>query len=110
MESDPVNLSKTNQSPSDTSRILYGYIIVVASLLIMLIMFGTRYAFGVFLKPVLTEFGWSRAMITGAFSLSMFMEGLLVIFMGGLNDLFGPRKVLTFCGLFFGAGYFFAIS
>ena len=99
-----MNLSKSNQSPSDTSGIFYGYIIVVASLLIMLIMFGTRYAFGVFLKPVLTEFGWSRAMITGAFSLSMFMEGLLGIVMGGLNDRFGPRKVLTFCGLFFGAG------
>ena len=99
-----MNHSQETQPSSDTSGIFYGYVIVAAALIIMLSMFGTRYAFGVFLKPVLNEFGWSRAMTTGAFSISMFVEGLLGIVMGGLNDRFGPRKILTFSGLLFGIG------
>jgi len=70
----------------------------------MLTMFSTRYAFGVFFKPVLTEFGWTRAITSGAFSLSMFMEGLVGIVMGGLNDRLGPRMVLTLCGFLLGLG------
>lgn len=97
--------SKTDQSPATTPDVYYGYIVVVAAFLIMLVAFGSRYAFGVFFKPVLTEFGWTRASTAGAFSLSMFIEGLLGIAMGGLNDRFGPRRVLTFCGFLAGLSY-----
>ncbi len=83
----------------------YGYIVVAVALCIMTISFGTRFSFGIFFSPVLTEFGWTRAMTSGAFSLSMIMEGLLGIVMGGLNDRLGPRIVLTFCAVFLGLGY-----
>jgi len=71
----------------------------------MLSTFGTRFAFGVFFKPMLTEFGWTRALTSGAFSLSMVVEGLLGIVMGGLTDRLGPRIVLTLCGCLLGLGY-----
>ena len=93
-----------NKSAHNPSRFFYGYIIAVAGLVIMMAMFSTRYAFGVFLKPVQSDFGWSRAMISGAFSLSMIMEGLVGIAMGVLNDKFGPRIVLTVCGSLVGLG------
>jgi len=35
----------------------------------------------------------------------MLIQGSLGIFMGRLNDKFGPRLVLTFCGFIFGLGY-----
>jgi MFS family permease len=73
----------------------------------MATMFSSRYAFGVFFKPVLGEFRWSRASLSGALSVSMFIEGLLGIVMGGMNDKFGPRIVLTICGLFMGIGGIF---
>jgi len=66
---------------------------------------GTRSAYGVFFKPLQSEFGWNRATTSGAFSLSMVMEGIAGAFMGGLNDRLGPRKVLTFCCILLGAGY-----
>ncbi|MBW1799330.1 MAG: MFS transporter [Deltaproteobacteria bacterium] len=93
-----------NHLPQKTSRFFYGYTVAGAALLIMLMMFATRYVFGVFFKPTLSEFGWTRAMTSGAFSLSMFMEGLLGILMGMLTDRFGPRAVLTLCGFFLGIG------
>ena len=95
---------KVQQSPGAKPRFFYGYIVVVAALCIMVANFGTRYAFGVFFKPVLAEFGWTRAMTSGAFSLSMVVEGLLGVVMGGLNDRLGPRIVLTFCGCLLGLG------
>jgi len=93
-----------NKPAYNPSRFFYGYIIAIAGLVIMMAMFSTRYAFGVFLKPVQSDFGWSRAMISGAFSLSMIMEGLVGIAMGVLNDKFGPRIVLTVCGSLVGLG------
>ena len=93
------------QSPGTKPGLFYGYIVVVAAFLIMLVSWGTFSAFGVFFKPVLTEFGWTRAMTSGAFSLAMIISGLLGAIMGGLTDRFGPRIVLTVCGFFLGLGY-----
>jgi MFS family permease len=93
------------QSPGNKTGVFYGYIVVVAASLTMLMGFSIYSAFGVFFKPVLTDFGWTRAMTAGAFSLSMILTGMLGIVMGGLTDRLGPRIVMTFCGLFLGLGY-----
>jgi MFS family permease len=68
-------------------------------------MWGGYYAFGVFFKPVLNEFGWTKAMTSGAFSLASIMNGLLTVAAGRLTDKFGPRMVMTVCGLFLGLGF-----
>ena len=99
-----MKIQKMNEPPIVKPRIFYGYIVAVAGMIIMISMFSTRYAFGVFFKPVQADFGWTRAMTSGAFSLSMIMEGLIGIVMGGLNDRFGPRIVLTFSGFLVGVG------
>ena len=72
----------------------------------MFVMWGVHFAFGVFFKPILSDFGWTRAMTSGAYSLCIIMNGLLAIAMGGLTDKLGPRLVMTFCGVFLGLGYF----
>ena len=99
-----VERKKVNQSPGDKSSFFYGYFVAGASLVIMLTMWGSYYAFGVFFKPVLNEFGWTRAMISSAISLASITNGLLTIAMGGLTDKFGPRIVMTLCGLLLGLG------
>ena len=93
------------QSPGTKPGFFYGYIVGILAFLIMMASIGSHTSFGVFFKPLLTEFGWTRAMTSGAFSLSMIVGGLLGILVGGLTDRFGPRIVLTFCGLFLGLGY-----
>ncbi len=95
------------QSPGEKTVFFYGYIVAATALFILVVTFGTRFAFGVFFTPMLDEFGWTRAMTAGAFSLSMLMEGLIGIFMGVLNDRLGPRLVLTICGSLMGLGYLF---
>ena len=101
-----MNIQETNQSPKTEPSFFYGYIVVVAAFFIFLVSFGLYYSFGVFLIPMLTEFGWTRAVTSGAFSLSMILSGVLSVVMGGLNDRFGPRVVVTLCGVLFSLGHF----
>jgi len=86
-------------------KFFYGYIIGVAAFFNMAILGGTIYSFGVFFKPLLTEFGWTRAMTSGAYSLRSLVGGFLGIVAGRLNDKVGPRVVVTVCGFFLGLGY-----
>ena len=83
----------------------YGYVIVVACFLVQGIGVGSYIAYGVFFKPLLSEFGWSRATISGASSMAFLLMGFLGILVGNLNDRFGPRVLMTISALFFGCSY-----
>ncbi|MDD4859042.1 MAG: MFS transporter [Dehalococcoidales bacterium] len=78
--------------------IFYGYIIVVASILIMFLIHGPASTFGVFFKSLQTEFGLSRTVLSGATALGSIMWGIMAIVAGKLTDRFGPKLVImTFC-------------
>ncbi len=87
-------------------KFFYGYVIAAACFGIQAIGIGTYIAFGVFFNPLISEFGWSRATISGASSVAFILMGLLGILVGRLNDRIGPRKMMTVSGVFFGLGYF----
>ena len=99
------NQEVPNLTAGEKPKFFYGWFVVIATWFMMLIMDGTFYSFGVFFKPVLTEFGWTRAMTSGAFSLCAILTGLFAVIVGRLNDRFGPRIVLSICGFFLGLGY-----
>jgi MFS family permease len=87
------------------NKIYYGYIIASAAFFIQILGPGSYITYGIFFNSFLTEFGWSRAVISGASSLYFFMFGLLGILTGRLVDKIGPRIVMTGCGIFYGSGY-----
>lgn len=90
---------------SNKPRFFYGYVVVAAAFFIQVMAWGINNSFGVFFNPLLTEFGWLRATISGAVSMNFLVHGLVSIFVGGLNDRFGPRLIMTGCGFFLGLGY-----
>lgn len=49
----------------------YGYIIIAAGFFIQAVVWGISNSFGVFFDPLMQEFGWSRATISGAASLGV---------------------------------------
>jgi MFS family permease len=85
-------------------RYFYGYNIVASGFGIQALGIGTFVAFGVFFKPLLADFGWSRATLSGAQSMALIIAGILGILVGRLNDRVGPRIVMTVAGFFFGLG------
>lgn len=95
----------TEQDLVKKQKIYYGYILATAALLLVILGYGSRLTIGVFFKPILNEFNWSRALTSGAVTLSMVGQGAGAIIMGRLNDKFGPRFVMTLCSCLLGAGY-----
>ena len=95
----------TTQEVRQFPTFFYGYIIVALGFIIAAAVEGLMFSFGIFFKPLLTEFGWTRAMTSGAISLSAIINIPIVIVSGRLTDRFGSRPVLIACGFFFGLGH-----
>lgn len=91
-------------SPSSCST-RQGYGIAAACFTIQAVGIGTFVSYGVFFNSLMTELQWSRAVISGASSLSFFLSGLFAIFVGRLSDLYGPKNLMRVTALFFGAGF-----
>jgi MFS family permease len=100
-----VSNEKIPRQEQTESRFFYGYVIVIAAFLIMTVSWAAYNSFGVFFTPLSQDFEWDRAITSGAFSLSMFIYGILGIAVGAINDRFGPRILLTCCGILLGSGY-----
>ena len=86
-------------------ELFYGYRIVSAGSVIQMLYLGCLFTYGVYFPQFESEFGWSRALISGAASLNFFILGVFGIVMGGATDRFGPRLVLTLSGVVFAVGY-----
>lgn len=85
--------------------LFYGYHVMTASLLILLLAIGFFISFGVFLTPLNAEFGWSRMAISAAYSVGCFVSGTCAIIFGRICDKYGPREILTIGGIVFGTGF-----
>ena len=54
---------------------------------------GSRFSFGVFLKPVTEEFDWSRGTLAGALAVAGLATGALRPIAGMIADKYDPKKV-----------------
>lgn len=86
-------------------QFFYGYIVVAAGFFIWLIGFGTYGTYGVFFKPMIIEFGWSRADTSLAYSFGILGMSFFAIATGWLTDRLGPRTVVVFFGSFVGLSF-----
>jgi len=91
---------------SGRPRLESGYTIVIVAFVMMMIIWGTFNTFGVFFEPLIKEFGWTRAMTSGASALNTIIFGILCVFSAGLSERFGPRWVMTVCGAILGLSYY----
>jgi MFS family permease len=53
------------------------------------------YTFSVFIRPMEIELGWSRAQVSGAFSLALLVGGMAALPVGHWLDAHGPRALMT---------------
>ena len=83
----------------------YGWVIVGGAFTVLFVAYGAQYSFGVFFAALLEEFSWSRASLSGAFSLYAFAYCVFGFPAGRLTDRWGPRVVIAVGGLFLGAAF-----
>ncbi len=87
-------------------RVFYGWWIVAAGGALGSLNSGFYYyGFGAFFTPIISEFGWSRAALSGAFSIARFEAGILAPVAGMLIDRLGPRRIVAGGVLLIGVGY-----
>jgi len=87
-------------------KVFYGWWIVIATNIICMLGFGTwLYSFGVFFKPMMAEFGWSRAQTAGAASLRSIEGGVAGPLVGFLVDRYGGRWIIFTGGVISGLGF-----
>jgi len=87
-------------------KIFYGWWVVLATHVICMIGYGTwLYSFGVFFKPMSAEFGWTRAMTAGAYSLRSIEGGIASPVVGWAVDKYGSRVVILFGAVVSGASF-----
>jgi len=92
-------------SPVKHPRIFYGWYIVGACIALNFYLSVVFFqGFQVFFIPILTEFAWSRALTSGAYSLRQLESGLLAPVLGFLVDRWGPRNVILASVVLSGAG------
>ena len=62
-------------------------------------------SYGAYMVLLQDEFGWSKALVAGAFALARVESGILGPLQGWLVDRFGPRVILTIGTVIFGVGF-----
>src|SRR5262245_39852440 len=82
----------------------YAWIIVGAVAVIALAASGVRSSFGVFIKPIESDFGWDRTALSIVASIGFIFNGAVGPIMGRAADRWGPRGVLGISAVLLGVG------
>ena len=91
-------------------RPYYGWYLVVGLGVTTIVSYGiSQYLFGVLVVPIQTELHWSRATISGAFSLGLVLSGFLGLVVGRAVDRYGARTLMS-AGSILGAVTLFLLS
>ncbi len=85
-------------------RVHRAWIVLGALTVCMMAASGIRAIFGIYIKPMEAEFGWSRGALSGAAAVSLLLLGAAGPFLGRLADRWGPRGVIACSLVLAGAG------
>ena len=91
----------SDQAARDSRRakkpgLYYGWVIVIVIGLVGFTQSAESYPIlGVFMKPMIEEFNWSRTIFSGSTLIGTLMGGVIAMFVGPLIDRLGARWTLT---------------
>ena len=88
----------------DKGSFSFRWIIVGVSFTTLALTSTIIHSFSIFFVALLKEFGWSRSITAGAYSLFMILYGVIGPFAGGMVDRLGPRRVFVLGSLLWGMG------
>jgi len=94
-----------NLKNQEEQGIYFGWWVVGAGFLIMAVAVGAFYSHGVFFLPVMTEFGWSRSMISGVMLVAGLTYAAAAPMTGWLADKYGFRLLTSIMACTLGLGF-----
>lgn len=80
---------------SGRPKLTRAWLLLITVTVILTVTSGARFLFGVVLKPVSDEFGWSRSSLTAAVMVSMVTLSLCQPFVGAAVDRIGSKRMLV---------------
>lgn len=89
---------------SARSTFSFGWYVLAASFTILFVNAGARLMIGVFEKPMIADFGWSRGAFSVAILVNMVVYALSIVVAGHLYDRFGSLWVVLGSTALFSAG------
>ncbi|MBT8115884.1 MAG: MFS transporter [Arenicella sp.] len=79
-------------------------ILLISACLLLMMSFGLRSSFGLFVKPMSETYGWGRDIIATSLAIQNLTWGLVAVFAGGLADRFGNLRVVLAAIALYGLG------
>jgi MFS family permease len=73
----------------------YGWVIVGVLMVTTALGAGSRFVFGVVLKPMTEEFSWERSTLAAVVSVSLVLASIIQVVVGWLADRVSPRWLIT---------------
>lgn len=68
--------------------------VISACFVLLGLFFGFNFMFGIFIKPLIAEFGWTVSATSAAYTIYMAMVAVCGVLVGGLADRYGARPVI----------------
>jgi predicted MFS family arabinose efflux permease len=72
-------------------------VILIFGIVIMMVSFGTRASFGLFLQPISDDFGWGREVFAFSVAIQNLFWGLSQPIAGAIADKYGSGRVIAVC-------------
>jgi MFS family permease len=82
----------------------YAWVVLAAAFVLNIAARADQSSFGVFIDPLVEQFGWSRGDISFAYSLAFLIGLPAVVIMGWLGDRFGARQLMLIAAAMIGGG------
>lgn len=90
--------------PFKKNNMHYAWVVLAAACVLNIFARADQGSFGVFVDPLVEQFGWKRGDISFAYSLAFLIGLPTVLVMGWLGDRFGARNLMLGAAVLIGAG------
>ena len=94
-------MTTQRSSPDGTTNARTIFVCCIATVAIA---FGIRQGFGLFMRPITLDMGWTREALAATFATQALIIGLMAPLTGMLADRWSPGKVIMLGGMLFTAG------
>jgi OFA family oxalate/formate antiporter-like MFS transporter len=92
---------------TEKEKIFWGWFVVAGAFIILSISYGSKYCFGIFVKPMFAEYRWPMSVISLGASINFIMYAAGGIISGRLLDRMAPKWIMTIGSVITAVGFIF---